>query len=241
MKTFTFFRGIAVRSEEAERIIGNIRNHGMSGSEGHWQLSVPDPEIVRENLDTFFAMENLSRDDMSASTACRVICACGRSDDASYYATRHNASPEHDQPLVIELIAELEEICVDGRDFLYTAFQLWDSESDAFQEWQASVLRDLFGTAVDRYFAAVLRSKKQGYRIAMADLASVDPHVVQAHYENDSAILGRYGTRFCSAFFVKTPVSAERVKRVYVPAPADRPAGIALEEFLAGGYERRRK
>jgi hypothetical protein len=155
--------------------------------------------------------------------------------DAAYYALHHNFSAgRDDHPIAIEFTATIDDVYVDPRDFLCTAFQLWDRESQRYREWQSQVLSDLFGRAILRYFAAACRSTNQAYRIAMCNLAALDPKVVEAHFANTKVIVGRYNTRFMSAFFVKAPVHSSRISRLYVPGYEEAAVDISLQDFLQG-------
>jgi len=236
MTTFTLHRGIAIPRANSERVVANIQATGMSGSEGRWRFQLPAIADVRRELDRFYAKPDLTRDDFFAAAPFNGLCAGGRPSDAAYYALRHNSCADrNDQPLAIEFTADIVDVYVDPRDFLCTAFQLWDRASEGHKEWQSKVLRELFGSAVTRYFAAACRSTDQTYRIAMCNLAAFDPEVVKAHFANTKVIGGRYGTRFSSAFFVKAPVDPGRINRVYVPSSGDEArVHISLQDFLEG-------
>lgn len=235
-KTLTLHRGIAVPQEEAARVAASIEKNGMSGSEGTWSFSIPDIVDIRTRLEELFSKANLTKDDVFSVTPFRGLCACGSPSGAAYYAFRHNfSSNRNNHAIAIEFTAEMDDVYIDPRDFLCTAFQFWDRSSERYRDLQMDILCRLFGPAIKRYFAAVCRSKDQKYRIGMCNLASFDREVVLGHMSNDRVIAGRHGTRFCSAFFVKAPVDSLRVNRVYTPTLAEGPAGtISLEDFLKG-------
>jgi hypothetical protein len=236
MRTITLHRGIAVARGGADRVAAIIQTDGLSGGEGRLRFQLPDIAEVRKRLDALFAKLDLTRADIFAATPFDGICACGTPLGAKYYALQHNFSAEkHDHPIVIEFTAPTDEVYVDPRDFLCTAFQLWDRESRAFQLWQSEVLRNLFGQPIRRYFAAACQSTNQSYRIAMCNLAAFDPGVLEGHMANTKVIAGRYNTRFSSAFFVKAPVLPNRICRVYTPVYEDEgTVDISLQDFLSG-------
>jgi hypothetical protein len=97
-------------------------------------------------------------------------------------------SGENDTPIHISFDAEASEAVVDGRDSLYTAFQL----SDAARA--RGILERLFGPAILRY-ADRAWGLDGDERIALCDLAVQDDAVVRAHAANKTAIAGRFGTR----------------------------------------------
>jgi hypothetical protein len=70
---------------------------------------------------------------------------------AAYYAWKHNQSADRNTPLVVEFEADVADVYIDGRDFLFTAFQFWDRETKDAWERQARALATLFGDAVLRY------------------------------------------------------------------------------------------
>jgi hypothetical protein len=236
MQVLTLHRGFAVAGSESEKVIAKIRNGGLSGTEGRWKFQIPDISEVRTRLETLFAKPDLTREDIFAARPFAGICACGTASGAAYYAIRHNVSPgEADHSIAIEFTAPMEQVYVDPRDFLCTAFQLWDRESPAHQEWQAEVLADLFGSRILRYFSAACRSSDQTCRIAMCNLAAFDPAVVQGHFANTKVIAGRYNTRFSSAFFVKAPIGSSRIRLVYTPHyEEDMVVDISLRAFIHG-------
>jgi hypothetical protein len=236
MRTLTLHRGIAVPQGEAERVVEEIRASGMSGSEGTWRFRIPDIADVRRRLDVLFTKSDLTRNDIFTATPFNGLCACGVPTGAAYHPCRRNSAANGNyHPIMIEFTADVVDICVDARDFLCAAFQLWDRKSEVHRTSQSEVLRDLFGTAITRYFAASCRSSDPTYRIGMCNLAAFDSEVVEAHFANTKVIGGRYGTRFSSAFFVKAPVCASRIKRVYTPSSAaDAAIDISLRDFIEG-------
>lgn len=132
------------------------------------------------------------------------LCACAEEDGALYYACSHNKSAKMDTPVLIVFDAEPSEAIVDGRDFLYAAFQLGDPKR------ARPIVERIFGSAILRYIDRAWSTEGEE-RIALCDLAVQDDAVVQAHASNNIVIGGRYRTRFRSAFFVRSPVAVERI------------------------------
>ena len=99
-------------------------------------------------------------------------------------------------------------VAVDGRDFLYTAFQLGDPGR------ARRVLRTAFGKAVLRYAERAWLQESQDQRIALCDLATHDPAVIRAHHANELVLGGRYGTVFRNAFLVRAPILEGSILRV---------------------------
>ena len=47
------------------------------------------------------------------------VCACGDEMGAIYYTTKHNRDRENNTPVLISFDANLRDVIIDGRDFLY--------------------------------------------------------------------------------------------------------------------------
>jgi hypothetical protein len=101
--------------------------------------------------------------------------------------------------------AEPSEVIVDGRDFLYTVFQLGDPRR------ARPIVECIFGSSILKYIDRAWSKQEQAERIDLCDLAVQDDAVVRAHASNNIVIGGRYRTRFRSAFFVRSPVAGKRI------------------------------
>jgi hypothetical protein len=141
----------------------------------------------------------------AGETAPTWVCACADREGALYYALKHIRSIDHDTPLLISFEAELADVIVDGRDFLFTLFQSGDPTT------ARSIAERLFGPAVLRYVDRAWQTDNQEQRIALCKPALQDDAVIAAHAGNRTVIGGRYWTRFCSAFLARAPVEPSRV------------------------------
>lgn len=200
------YRGICLESNSVESTINKIKSKGLSGEEGECTVLVPSVASVRNRLDDIFTMESPSKELLYKETPCKGVYACGEVEGARYYAIRHNRFAENNVPVLITFSADDERVYVDCRDFLCTAFQLWDLEGTGRLDWQRACLQALFGERICRYFKRCVSTTEQSIRIAMGNLAAFDQDVVMSHFENPHLIGGRYGTKFCSAFCVQGPV-----------------------------------
>lgn len=226
------YRGIAVPRENAEEVKRNISQNGIRGGEGkQWGFEGVD---LRDRLEMLFNKSDLSTKDTRPPTGWfPIVCACGDKIGATYYATCHNRNRGvNEVSFVISFWSPISDIYVDGRDFLYSCFQGWDSSTVNNLEIQKKWLVELFGKHIEKYFQKATLFKNQDYRIAMCDLACHDSSVVQSHAQNKIIVRGRYGVLFCSAFFVRVPIApsqiiaVESVESMYI-----RPQ-ITLNEFL---------
>lgn len=155
------------------------------------------------------------------------FCACGEPEGALYYACHHNCYKENDTPILIEFEALLDDVVVDGNDFLYTLFQLGNPPV------ARPIAESIFGAAILQYIDRAWLSEDRE-RIAICDLAVQDEAVIKAHSRNEIVIAGRHGTHFRSAFLVKAPVSSDRITNVRLPDKRFRvpDAGVALNSVV---------
>ena len=233
MGKLTLFRGIAVTAGQVNQIKERILNTGMPqpGRGKKWtgwkdvrdRLALlcerPDLDLsMTRDLDSYLPVE----------------FACGDLGGATYYACKHHAVGGT-VGLVIIFDADRDDIFIDGRDFLAIAFQ----RSEAVPRYRAArrtaLLSDLYGKAIRNYWERAISRDKDSfeYRMAMYDLASLDPEVVSSHLANAQPIFGRHGTRFCSAFVVRSPIPAVRIRDVVEGRPTDIPqGGVHLQAFL---------
>lgn len=195
-----FFRGIAVSSDAAKSTIKQIRSVGLLGSEGIWRMMFSHPG----SIDDLFSKDALSTEDTRVRhDEEQAICACGELFGAAYYALKHNRTKERNTPIILEFEANENSVAVDGRDFLYKAFQ----DGDPIRA--RLVLQTAFGEAVLRYADLAWKQISQETRIALCDLAVHDPAVIRAHHDNVLVLGGRHGTIFRNAFLVKAPIPAD--------------------------------
>jgi hypothetical protein len=202
-----FFRGIAVPSVKADTVISSITRDGLDRNQGWLMLweKPADPERLLQNVD--LSMEDTRGPRASAPVG---ICASGDEATAAFYAWKHNC--ENDTPILIEFEVEPDVVAIDGRDFLYAAFQLGNAEKSS------SALVKLFGPNVLRYAHMAWSSSNGEKRIALCDLAVHNMHVVADHYRNKLVIAGRALLKFRNAFNIKLPIRPTSITRVWTPA-----------------------
>jgi|GEM_PF-1187499 len=227
------YRGITVSDWDVDNVIRSIKEKGLAGSEGSWSFQIPNIQETRdyinqENLLTH-TVNDLENEGVFNNANLKGVCAGGDVSTAEYYAYKHNFSEEQGKtsPILIEFEAPVNNIYVDGRDFLYRAFQMFDREPGSDSEKQKEILKDLFGENILKYFSFALSASDQKQRIFLCDLACFDEGVVRAHYNNKIRIYGRSNTSFTSAFFVQVPVKPSQIKGVsLLPSGGAGPKGI---------------
>lgn len=213
-----FYRGISVSPLKVDSTIETISKQGMMGDEGLCKFSLPDIRGVREALPQLLEDPNLNLSKIFTAESHKSVFACADKLGAFNYALRSAQDKEKPEPLVIEFVAPLDDVCIDYRDFLETAFQSWnitETPSDALYLHQKKILETLYGRAIIPYFEKCVQSTDQQIRIALANLAIFDLEVVKSHCQNDAIIFGRHNTKFRSAFIVKAPIPANNVTQVF--------------------------
>ena len=238
----TFYRGITVNPWDEGRVIENILTNGLRVEDSRsWKglecvklQSKVNNLLYKEDLttkDTRNAVieSDLESDSMKKSQAYLSICASGCKLGASYYALNHNYSPRANltSPLLISFKAPIEDLQIDGRDFLYSVFQ----RSSTLKGVEK--LEELFGPKVRLYFdlAANTPHENQDRKIALCDLAIQDEQVIKDHKKNKTIISGRGGVIFKSAFLVREPIAAQRIVSVDRPKGETVRPAINLYEF----------
>jgi hypothetical protein len=215
MAAVVFYRGIVVEPAALDAAKQQILMSGFTADES---MLVPD---LRPHLDALLADPSLYTRERDLGLAKGgAVFVSGDEGGATYYACDPGRNKSK-AGLIIKLHAPLERCFVDCRDFLCAAFQLWSLNGKIAKEDVRARLIQLFGHGVARYFDRAAESGEQKDRIAMCNAAAHDPAVVAAHYENRTCIGGRFGTIFCSAFVLRTPVPREDIVDVY-PGVASR-------------------
>ena len=219
------YRGIAVPASVLCSTISSIKENGLTKGKGHWsgEQSWGLPvDVLLEKVDL-----NLC-DTRSESVTRPAIFASGTVESAAYYAWQHNRRSGNDTPILVEFDAAFDRITIDGKDFLYTVFQRGNPEK------VRGVIEPLFGPKILTYAEAAWASDDPDRRVALCDLAGLDPDAIAAHYANRIVIGGRYNTHFENAFTVALPVQPHAIVRVWSPKsrPAWRNASVTLADIL---------
>lgn len=206
-----FFRGISVPADAVASTIESIFLEGLQAGDGDWSMEHKHPG----DLGLLLRNPDLSLEQTRNHTkAVPAVCACGEETGAWFYASRHNKTSDNDTPILIEFEAIAAASAIDGKDFLYSIFQMGDAER------AHPMINCCYGTSILQYAEAAWRSENQERRIALCDLAIHDRDVIRAHYANRAVLGGRYRTVFRNAFTVALPVRPENIRRVWCPRKA---------------------
>jgi hypothetical protein len=113
------YRGLSFPSSTVGEHVDHIQRHGLLAGAGKWRMLFPD---LKPRLDELWRRSNLERSDVHTENQTPDwVCACAQRRDALYYACQHNPSAEHDASVLVTCEAEIRDMIVNGRDFLYTA------------------------------------------------------------------------------------------------------------------------
>ena len=224
MTKLRLYRGIAVPAASAGDVTAAILRNGLVEGQGTWRID----QLCRVPSDISPEKADLCLEDTRDADWRSAVCACGTLEGAAYYAWQHNRSETDDTPILIEFEADLGRVRVDGRDFLYTAFERGEPER------ARTVLGGIYGNKILKYAELAWASPDHGRRVALCDLATLDPEVVLAHYASRTAIKGRYCTTFENAFSVAYPVPPSDIVRVWTPTErgAQRTPTVTLHDIL---------
>jgi hypothetical protein len=199
----TVWRGLALhRGDAAGDIMARIRSEGCPLERGfqicvplvphHEESPVRAAEIVRER-----GPEAPRYDEESPSFL--ATCVCGDPGGALHYALR-----ETGRGLLVEARVEESRLTVDGRDGLYSLLPGLCRSSPDVAHPVLPVLKRSFGDVIESYIEAGRALSEEDVQLyfRFVDHAVMDRRVIHAHLASRVLILGRYGTRFCSAFGV---------------------------------------
>ncbi|HEX5168657.1 MAG TPA: hypothetical protein VFW11_05755 [Cyclobacteriaceae bacterium] len=229
-----------------DQIILDILENGLGQNpEQKWQPFMW--KNLTNDLTTLIAKVNLTQEDTRPRTEWistgkvtgfakeiegePCICFADRL-GAQYYATTHNVTKEKTVPVLISVEIDLSSVCIDGKDFLYTAIQRMNTQSKTVYEKQLAVLRKIYGPSINLYIEKILKDPDSD-RIAVADLITNDRDIVIHHYNNQNMIDGRYGTRFRSAFHVRIPISRDNITGLDIlKGTASLKADLSLHDYL---------
>jgi hypothetical protein len=198
-----FYRGIAVPIDTASETVSTIKSRGLLPDDGEWRMGSND---LKPQLAELWERPQITKaDTREDSTRPSWVCACADELGAIYYATRHNRREKNDAPILICFDADIRYVIIDGRDFLYTLFQMGDPQR------ARPIVEQIYGRNILKYIDRAWTTEDQDLRIVMCDLATQDDAVIADHEKNTSVIGGRWRTLFQTAFMVQTPVPAESI------------------------------
>ncbi|OAI30531.1 hypothetical protein A1351_22720 [Methylosinus sp. R-45379] len=205
----TFYRGITLDPATAAADKAAIWETGLLATKAFWGNTRSSPEEVRRLTPQIAAAPSKVRETIRALPQEPMTYACAYFDDAARYATRKEGLP-----VVITIDLPLEEVAIDGKDFLYTVFQLWDRRDRQHLPEVREILGRIFGAATVAWFDRAASNTDTMARIGLCDLAVHDLAAITAHHANEIGLAGRYGTLFRSAFDLPAKVDPTAILAV---------------------------
>lgn len=172
-------RGISVPSHEADATIEEIRRHGLTADGPRlrtqkWPLRDPRSMLLDAEIST----------DLRHASPRPADCAADEV-GATFYACRPNRHHVDYVPILIELDAGTDQVCVDGNDTLHRLFLRYAKVADVRRALPAC-----YGNAILPYAERAWSSEDPLLRIALAKLAASDPDVIAVHHGNHLVIEG---------------------------------------------------
>lgn len=228
MQSLKLYRGITVSEIDVDMVIQDIKTNGLyQNDKQQWGGFIW--KNIKGQINTLYHKENLTRDDTSPASVWvntmngghreytegeNSICLADKI-GAEYYATKHNITEVKKVPLLITLDLAIENIAIDGRDFLYTVFGKIDPKDIEKTKRQTGKLKTVFGDKIEKYIEKILEHPKSD-KFAICDLVICDDEIIMEHSKNTEIIGGRFGTIFKSAFFGKIPIASEKITNVEI-------------------------
>jgi hypothetical protein len=211
----TLYRGITTPISKVDDVIKKIRKQGLFVGQGNWILLAAD--LRHANLKELVHNPNLTIT-ITREKHVETFASTGDYETALYYACKHNRVAECTEGVVIEFTVPIDRVFVDGRDFLYTVFQGFDSrdKSEKHKEEVKNILKRIFGSGILPYVNELFKTshENQSRRIALVDIIINDRRIIVAHKKNRIWINGRYGTWFRNSFLVEGKIPPEDVVNV---------------------------
>lgn len=231
-KKLILYRGITVSEAESDSVIEDIKNNGLYATDKQRYI-MKFWKDLRKSINALYDEEDLKIEhtrppDLEVEEYTCFADIIG----AKYYATKHNITKTQTVPILITLELDIENICIDGRDFLSKVFSLIDFKDTEKTLRQTEKLKFLFGNKIEKYVDKGLKHPKSE-KMAIYDLTLCDEDIIMDHSKNSEIIGGLYNTTFKSSFFGKIPIAPETILSVekfngnfHTPRPT-----VTLEEF----------
>ena len=211
------YRGISVEPNEEDRIRDQILSNGIQAEGYDATRTYVLHCCLQSQIEAFdeacrLSLKNLV-EQSEDSDSYPAFAACGDEAGGSYYAVEHNRSEEngHTCPLVIKFTTEIKNVQVNYESFLNLAMS---ARSVGNGPLQGEYLEKFYGPKIRLYWKSIQRGTQQ---IAAVALASQDLEVIEAHAQNQFALLGKRHVISASEFLVRSPVPAKNIVSVSAP------------------------
>jgi hypothetical protein len=210
-----FYRGLNLNQTE----IGFIYQNGdMEANKGQWLLK---PTLNQHNMSVDDVLDRISvepndikrydRDSDSLSKVGKYVTACF--EGASIYSNDSNEKQKH---VVISINANIEDVFIDGRDFLYTIIPVLIRNME-LNSTLSNKLALAFGEKIVEYIekGRQIGNRESNIIFRFVDYICMDKTIIESHYNNDTVLIqGKYSTKFFSAFAVTGGVLPSMIKDI---------------------------
>lgn len=230
MKKLKLYRGIAVPTTESDAVVDGIKRQGLHFSDQQYYGKFIWKDL-KPNLKELFDKPDLITEDTRPATV-RVETARGwhlepiegeqgvcfaDKGTAERYALVTNRTKEKDESILISAEVEINDVVIDGRDFLYTVFGNLNTDNSTARHRAERVLVAAYGSGIRRYIEKYLDGdamKRKVDSIAICDLVVNDLEIIEHHFNSKLVLEGRFRTIFKSSFMVKMPLSTGHIVAV---------------------------
>lgn len=210
----TLYRGISVPKIDESQIREDIMNYGLSkvGAE----ISTISEQLANEMLNKkILNFDDLRHNPMSITHPYTYASADERV--GNFYAVRE--STEEKTSLLITFKVNIDDLLIDGRDFLYNIFQK-NIDNEKEYTLRRNILNLIYGPHILQYYDKTIESSDFKHCVSCADLAIQDKEVIAFHSKNEILIEGRFNVPISSIFHVRLPILSTNIISV---APAKSP------------------
>lgn len=234
------YRGLNLSNSEIEF----IKMNGDSDLEkGAWLLK---PRINHHNLSAQNVIEKIlqepenierysSRNSKNILDVGKYVTGCYLG--ASIYS---NDSSKKENNVNIIVNVNLENIFIDGRDFLYTAIPKIIREQSIDPKF-LNKLSACFGSKILDYIELSNKYSKQlilkdgNLLLRLVDYICMDKTIIKSHYKNNKILIkGRHSTRFFSAFAIIGGILPDMILEIKKSDPINRKTSLSLIQSQFG-------
>jgi len=225
-----FFRGLNLDKFEIEFI---KTNGDCDINKGAW---LSKPAISHHNLDVIDIIELLKNESDTIERYAKesndilkfgkYVTSCF--EGASIYSNDHH---NKEQNIVLEIESNIENVFIDGRDFLYVVIPKLIKNRYDLNLQLTNKMIDAFGEKIVDYIklGQVLANRNQNILFRLVDYICMDKTIIKAHYDNNKIlIIGRYSTKFFGAFAIIGGINASMINKIKKAKNINRETPISL-------------
>jgi hypothetical protein len=223
----TLYRGLTVSRNDVNPVIESIKRDGINEIHPSSQWNLKGISL-KERLNELYEKKDLKYEEtiprselvqVSKTRSTRIfydaddLIYFGDKETALFYATHHAVSGDKNVPLIIEANIGINNIRIDGKDFLNSLFTNLDPLNPEHQN-RIDALIDIYGEKIKFYIDKKINHLESDDS-AVNELLKQDNEIILAHYQNTHIINGRAQTVFSQSYAVKLPIEPSSIVDVY--------------------------